>query len=224
MNEEFDPAAQAPLPETDPEIREEPVLNMAPPAEPVPAEAIPAPQAEAQPPQQPPVYQAPASQAEYQAPAQQPVYQAPASQAEAQTPQQQPVYQAPAQQPVYQAPPVNPYPQQPAQPAYPYGAAPAPQEAAPGKKSPYAPMGSFAMAVQLFLMGIPIIGLILSIVWACGLCRKIARRNLARAWLILLIVAILLTVAGAIVLRFCFPNELVRAFEQTFPGYTIKWN
>jgi Na+/serine symporter len=85
-------------------------------------------------------------------------------------------------------------------------------------------MSSVGMAVQIFLMGIPVIGLILSIVWACGVCRKIARRNLARAWLILLILGILLTVAAAIILRFCFPNELVRAFEQTFPGYTIKWN
>jgi amino acid transporter len=85
-------------------------------------------------------------------------------------------------------------------------------------------MSSFGMAVQLFLMGIPVIGLILSIVWACGVCRKIARRNLARAWLILLIAAIVLSVAGILVLRFCFPDQLVQVFEQAFPGYTIKWS
>ena len=96
-------------------------------------------------------------------------------------------------------------------------------EARPGKKSPYAPMSGIGMAIQLFLMSIPVIGLILSILWACGVCRKIARRSLARAWLILLIIGILLLVAAAIVLRFCFTDEITHLFEQIFPGYTIKW-
>ena len=136
-----------------------------------------------------------------------------------------PAYAPPAA-PVYQAQPAQPVYQQPAQPVYP------PQQPArssydaeprPGKKSPYAPMSGIGMAVQLFLMSIPVIGLILSILWACGVCRKIARRSLARAWLILLIIGILLLVAAAIVLRFCFTDEITHLFEQIFPGYTIKW-
>ena len=136
-----------------------------------------------------------------------------------------PAYAPPAA-PVYQAQPAQPVYQQPAQPVYP------PQQPArssydaeprPGKKSPYAPMSGIGMAVQLFLMSIPVIGLILSILWACGVCRKIARRSLARAWLILLIIGILLLVAAAIVLRFCFTDEITHLFEQAFPGYTIKW-
>ena len=194
MNEEIESAVQDTQPEVPAEIPEEAAVNEAP-AE-TPAEPEPAP--------------APA-----EAPAPAPAPAAPAN-----------PYQAPAApQSVYQ-PPVSPYPQQPVQPAYPYGAAEAPrsQEAKAGRKSPYAAMSSFGMAVQLFLMGIPVIGLILSIVWACGVCRKIARRNLARAWLILLIAAIVLSVAGILVLRFCFPDQLVQAFEQAFPGYTIKWS
>ena len=220
MNEEIESAVQDTQPEVPAEIPEEAAVNEAPAeAAPAPAPAetpAPAPAAEPEPAPAPAEAPAPAPAAPaspYQAPAN--PYQAPAA-----------PYQAPsAPQSVYQ-PPVSPYPQQPVQPAYPYGAAEAPrsQEAKPGRKSPYAPMSSFGMAVQLFLMGIPVIGLILSIVWACGVCRKIARRNLARAWLILLIVAIVLSVAGILVLRFCFPDQLVQAFEQAFPGYTIKWS
>ena len=113
----------------------------------------------------------------------------------------------------------------PARAASPYETAPQaePQEPRPGRKSPYAPMSGIGMAVQLFLMNIPVIGLVLSILWACGVCRKIARRSLARAHLILLVIGILLLVAAAIVLRFCFTEEITRLFEQAFPGYTIKW-
>lgn len=211
MNEEIESAVQDTQPEVPAEIPEEAAVNE------TPAEAAPAP-APAETPAEPEPAPAPA-----EAPAPAPAPAAPANpyQAAPAAP-----YQAPAApQSVYQ-PPVSPYPQQPVQPAYPYGAAEAPrsQEAKPGRKSPYAPMSSFGMAVQLFLMGIPVIGLILSIVWACGVCRKIARRNLARAWLILLIAAIVLSVAGILVLRFCFPDQLVQAFEQAFPGYTIKWS
>ena len=145
-----------------------------------------------------------------------PVPQAPAP---AYAPPAAPAYQAQPAQPVYQAQPAQPVypPQQPARSASYDG------EARPGKKSPYAPMSGIGMAIQLFLMSIPVIGLILSILWACGVCRKIARRSLARAWLILLIIGILLLVAAAIVLRFCFTDEITHLFEQAFPGYTIKW-
>ena len=67
-----------------------------------------------------------------------------------------------------------------------------PQEPRPDRKSAYAPMTCVGMAVQILLMSIPVIGLILSILWACGVCRKITRRNLARAYLILLIFAIII--------------------------------
>ncbi|WP_051280355.1 zinc-ribbon domain-containing protein [Anaerovorax odorimutans] len=40
-----------------------------------------------------------------------------------------------------------------------------------------------------FLMCIPIMGQILTIVWACGGCRKINKRNLARAMLIFLLIS-----------------------------------
>ena len=109
-----------------------------------------------------------------------------------------------------------------------YGEAPAsapeaPVSDRPGRKSRYAPMTSWGMALQIILMGIPLLGQLLMIIWACGGCRKIARRNLARAYVILILLGILLTVAAALVLRFCFSEELTQIFEQLVPGYTIRW-
>ena len=93
----------------------------------------------------------------------------------------------------------------------------------PGKKSKYAPMTSVGMAVEILLMSIPVIGFILMILWSCGVCRKIARRNLARAYLILLILGIVLLVVGALLCRFVFKDDITRLVEQIIPGYTIQW-
>ena len=209
MNDTFDPTV-GPGPEENPAVPVDPINAGEIPAGPAPqftAAAGPAPADTPVPPASPdPVPEAPA-----------PAYAPPAA----------PAYQAQPAQPVYQTQPAQPVYQQPAQPAYPpqqpARSASYDGEARPGKKSPYAPMSGIGMAVQLFLMSIPVLGLILSILWACGVCRKIARRSLARAWLILLIIGILLLVAAAIVLRFCFTDEITHLFEQIFPGYTIKW-
>jgi hypothetical protein len=94
----------------------------------------------------------------------------------------------------------------------------------PDRKSKYAPMTSLGMAVELFLMSIPVVGLVLMILWSCGVCRKIARRNLARAYLILLIVGLVVTVVLAILARFVFKDQLTGLVEQLIPGYTLQWN
>ncbi len=120
------------------------------------------------------------------------------------------------------------YEEEPASaPMYEEAPAPAPEAPVgdwPGRKSRYAPMTSWGMALQIILMGIPLLGQLLMIIWACGGCRKIARRNLARAYVILILLGILLTVAAALVLRFGFAEELTQIFEQLVPGYTIRWN
>ena len=219
MNDTFDPTV-GPGPEENPAVPVDPINAGEIPAEPAPqftAAEGPAPaDIYASPANPDPVSETPA-----------PAYAPPAAPAYTDPQPAAPVYQAQPAQPVYQAQPAQPVYQQPAQPVYPpqqpARSASYDGEARPGKKSPYAPMSGIGMAVQLFLMSIPVIGLILSILWACGVCRKIARRSLARAWLILLIIGILLLVAAAIVLRFCFTDEITHLFEQAFPGYTIKW-
>ena len=146
-------------------------------------------------------------------------------------PQSAPVFTPPAAEapkpapvpPVYQQPaPVPPVYQQPA-PAAPVYQQPAPDADKPGKKSKYAPMTSWGMAIQLILMAIPFVGFVLMVVWACGGCRKIARRNLARANLILLIIAIVLTIVAALLARFLFAEDITRVFEEILPGYTLQW-
>lgn len=96
-------------------------------------------------------------------------------------------------------------------------------EAAEKQRKANLPMSTFGTLLSIIGMSIPVIGLILMIVWACGGCRKIGRRNLARAYLILLIIAIVVTVVGALLLRFVFTDELTRLVEHILPGYTISW-
>ena len=80
-------------------------------------------------------------------------------------------------------------PPQPAyQPAAAYGA-----DAPPPKGSKYEPITTGGFIGIMLLMCIPIVGQILMIVWALGGCRKINKRNLARASLILMLVMMLLT-------------------------------
>ena len=82
-------------------------------------------------------------------------------------------------------------------------------------------MSTWGTVGAILLMAIPVVGLIFAIVWACGGCRKYAKRNLARAELILMAVGVLLAVAGALVLRFAYPQILISIYELLNPGYTI---
>ena len=82
------------------------------------------------------------------------------------------------------------------QPARPV-AAPAPTYAAtadvePPQGSPYAVLSSWAFVGTLLLMAIPVAGFILTIVWAAGSTSNLNRRNLARANLLLMGIALAL--------------------------------
>ena len=92
--------------------------------------------------------------------------------------------------------PSNPYiPPQPApQPVY--QAAPAytaPASDVPPAGSKYELISTGGFIGIMLLMCIPIIGQILMIVWACGGCRKLQKRNLARASLIMMAVALVIS-------------------------------
>lgn len=136
-------------------------------------------------------------------------------------PEPAPGYTAPAYNPpayasaAYTAPAYNPPPAAPAAPA---------GEQAPGRKSKYAPMTSWGMALQLFLTAIPGIGLILMILWSCGACRKIVRRNLARATLILTVIGLIALIVLLILGWFFCRDAITHIFELVVPGYTIQWN
>lgn len=96
-----------------------------------------------------------------------------------------------------------------------------PADDKPGKKSKWGVISTKGYIGINLLMAIPGIGLILTIIWACGGCRKYAKRNYARAALIFLFAGIILLVAAALVIRFAFPEFIVYVFEMLCPGYTI---
>lgn len=105
--------------------------------------------------------------------------------------------------------------------AVPAAAQPFAEADKPGKKSKWGVISTWGYVGIDLLLAIPGVGLILAIIWACGGCRKYAKRNYARSRLIFLFAAVLLTVAAALVIRFVFPEVIVQIFEQLFPGYTI---
>ena len=47
------------------------------------------------------------------------------------------------------------------------------------------------------------------------------KKQIVRQW-IRIIFGLLICVAGALVMRFLFAEDLVRIFEQLYPGYTLK--
>ena len=140
----------------------------------------------------------------YEAPVQ-PVYEAPPV---------QPVYQQPAYQaPVYQAPPAPVY-QQPVYQAPPPAAEPAPP---PGSR--YAPISSLGFFGYYILFGIPILGLILSIVWSKDSVGSINRQNLAKLMLVLRIIGIVLLVITAIFTAIFWKQIFDLVQEATNGGY-----
>lgn len=84
------------------------------------------------------------------------------------------------------------YIQQPGQTPVLAGTPIAAGDAAPPKGSKYEPIGMGGYIGIMLLMCIPIVGQILTIVWAFGGCRKINKRNLARAMLVFLVISIVL--------------------------------
>ena len=99
-------------------------------------------------------------------------------------------------------------PPQPAyQPAAAYGA-----DAPPPKGSKYEPITTGGFIGIMLLMCIPIVGQILMIVWALGGCRKINKRNLARASLIMMVVALVISFILGLILKSVF-GKVVDAVE-----------
>ncbi len=139
-----------------------------------------------------------------------------AAQAEPQQPQpqqaqpqpgpQQPQQQAYQQQP-YQQPYQQPQPQYQQQPQY---------------QPPYMeePISTGGYIGIFLLMMIPLVNLICLIVWACGGCKKVNKRNLSRAMLVLMLIGIglgiLMTLAGSLLFGDVFNElgELGKALEQ----------
>ena len=63
---------------------------------------------------------------------------------------------------------------------------------APGSK--YEPITTGGLIGTMLLMAIPLVGLVLTIIWACGGCRKIQKRYLARATLVFVAIGLVISI------------------------------
>ena len=131
------------------------------------------------------------------------------------TPPPPPPPQAPPQPqaaPVYAqaATATMPPPQSAYQQATAYGG-----DMAPGKGSKYEPITTKGFIGIMLLMCIPVVGQILMIIWALGGCRKINKRNLARASLIMMVVALVTSLILGLVLKSLFGKVVDKIEAET---------
>ena len=103
-----------------------------------------------------------------------------------------------------------PPPQSAYQPAAAYGG-----DMAPAKGSKYEPITTKGFIGIMLLMCIPIVGQILMIVWALGGCRKINKRNLARASLIMMVVALVISFLIGMALKALFGKVVDQIEAET---------
>ena len=94
----------------------------------------------------------------------------------------------------------------PRQTATPYD----PNAGVPAPGSKYELISTKGLIGIMFLMAIPVVGQILMIIWALGGCRKIQKRNLARASLIMMAVALVISA----ILGFAAKKGVETAMEQ----------
>lgn len=114
-------------------------------------------------------------------------------------PQQQATYAAPAQ-PAYNAAPPAAYYQQPA-----YGAADLNK-----------PLSVGGYILTFLVMAIPLVGIIMTFVWAFGSNANINRRNYCRALLIIALIMIVLTIVLSIVFASVLPDILDSLSEYSY--------
>lgn len=115
-------------------------------------------------------------------------------------------------QPVYQSAPVTTVVAEPPQKAKRQRAVSYNDDApAPGSK--YEPITTGGFIGIMLLMCIPVVGLVLMIVWACGGCRKVNKRSLARASLIMLVVMLVISFLIGLALKSLF-GSVVDAIEE----------
>lgn len=85
-----------------------------------------------------------------------------------------------------------------------------PEEYTPGADSKYQPISTWGYIGILFLMGIPCVGLVVMAIWAFGDCRKVNKRNLARAALIMSVVGMIVSLIMGVVVK----NAVTDAIEE----------
>lgn len=70
-------------------------------------------------------------------------------------------------------------------------------------------MGTGAYLRTILLMCIPLIGFILTVVWACGGTSNLNKRNLARAYLVLMMIVFAIGISAYLLMQAYFPAYLL---------------
>ncbi len=107
-----------------------------------------------------------------------------------------PARPSPAQEPVYAQ---NP-PRQPVNPA-PVYEQPMQDPASAVAGTPYEPISTLGWIGIFLLSGLPVIGVLLIIIWACGGCRKQSKKTYARALVIMFLVGLVISVIAGLILK-----------------------
>jgi len=97
-------------------------------------------------------------------------------------------------------------------------------DSVPGEDSPYQPISVWGYVGIILLMCVPCVGFIFLIVWACGGCRKVNKKNFARAALIVAAIGTLLSVGfglifGAVIGTVIENSGLASVFETEDGGF-----
>ncbi len=86
-------------------------------------------------------------------------------------------------------------------------------DAPPPKGSKYEPISTGGYIGIMLLMCIPVLGIILCIIWACGGCRKVNKRSLARASLIMMAIGLVLGLIFSLLAGALF-NSISKEIEK----------
>lgn len=90
-------------------------------------------------------------------------------------------------------------------------------ESRPDSNSKYQPVSTWGYIGIMLLLGIPIIGPILAIVWALGGCRKVNKRNFARASLIVSVFLLAVSLALGLAVK----KVVTEAIEEIETSITM---
>ena len=86
----------------------------------------------------------------------------------------------------------------------------------PPQGSPYAVMSTGSYVLASIIMSIPVIGWIIGIIWACGVCKNLNRRNYARSFLIFLLVGLVLSL-----IAYLLAGWATSYVQRLLPGFGL---
>ena len=87
------------------------------------------------------------------------------------------------------------------------------EDVRPSKASAYAVIGSWSYVGTFLLMALPLVGFVLTIVWACGGAHNLNRRNLARSQLLLLLINVIFAaILAALLLAYGYTLDSLAQF------------